>query len=179
MGSSNTDGDYAQWAAVVDTFVVTTTTTMEAITYSYGGGTSKTGAVVAAGGLEPYLSLFDSSGNFLASTYYGTTCPAGAGTVGGNCFDVSLDGGTLTPGTYEIALSAYENMSLAENNGPPATLADGFTGLGNLAPGEDLNYAFDVILPSVASTPEPLPLALTFIGFAVLAVSRKNKPLTN
>jgi hypothetical protein len=130
---------------------------MQAITYSYGGGTSKTGPIVAAGGLEPYLSLFDSTGGFLASTFSGPLCPPGANTVGGNCFDVSLDGGLLAPGTYEIALTAFDNMSLAENNGPPLLLSDGFTGLGNLAPGENLTYAFDVILAggSGPGVPEP------------------------
>ena len=143
---------------------------MEAITYSYGGGTSLTGAVVPAGGLEPYLSLFDSGGNFLASTFFGTTCPPGANSIGGNCFDEALDGGTLTPGTYQIALTAFENMSLAENNGT-GTLSDGFTGLGNLAPGEDLSYAFDVSLPQNA--PEPASLVLITIGFTILTLRKR------
>src|ERR1039458_3494092 len=42
LGPSNTDGDYAQWAAVVTPFNVLNNTTMQAITYSYGGGTSLT-----------------------------------------------------------------------------------------------------------------------------------------
>jgi hypothetical protein len=173
LGPSNTDGDYAQWAAVVKTFVVTSASTMQAITYSYGGGTSKTGPVVLAGGLEPYLSLFDAGGDFLASTLSATTCPPGANTVGGNCFDVLLDGGFLVPGTYQIALTAFDNMSLAENSGPPLLLSDGFTGLGNLATGENLNYAFDVILTgsSGPSVPEPatywlLASALGFLYFS-------------
>lgn len=161
LGPSNSDGDYAQWAAAVTQFTVFTTTTMEAITYSYGGGTSLTGHVVPAGGLEPYLSLFDAAGNFLASTALATTCPPGANSVGGNCFDVSLDGGTLTPGTYQLALTAFENQSQAENPGGGLTLSDGFDGLGNLFPGENLNYAFDIILPSnVTPTPEPGTFAL-------------------
>jgi hypothetical protein len=169
LGPSNTDGDYAQWAAVVTPFNVLNNTTMQAITYSYGGGTSLTGPIVSPGGLEPYLSLFDSGGNFLASTYLGTTCPPGANPVGGNCFDVLLDGGTLTPGTYYIALSAYANMSSAENGGT-GTLADGFTGLGNLMPGENLNYAFDVILPT--NTPEPGTGTLLMLGIAALPLAR-------
>jgi hypothetical protein len=157
LGPSNTDGDYAQWAAVVKTFVVNSASTMQAVTYSYGGGTSKTGPVVPAGGLEPYLSLFDASGGFLASTLFVTTCPAGANTVGGHCFDVSLDGGFLLPGTYQIALTAFENMSLAETPGPTLLLTDGFSGLGTLGLGENLKYAFDVILTdgSGPSVPEP------------------------
>src|SRR5450432_2403946 len=44
LGGANTDGDYAQWAAGVETFTVSAPSTMEAVTYSYGGGTSRTGA---------------------------------------------------------------------------------------------------------------------------------------
>jgi hypothetical protein len=129
---------------------------MFAITFSYGGGTNGASQVIPQGGFEPYLSLFDAGGNFLASTFFGTTCPPGANTntVSNACFDVQLDGGTLAAGSYQIAISAFENMSLAENNGS-GTLADGFTGLGNLAAGEDLHYAFDVVLNSTTPVPEP------------------------
>ena len=178
LGASNTDGDYAQWAAVTYNFTVTTATTIQAITYSYGGGTSLTGALVAPGGLEPYLSLFDGSGNFLTSSY-GSSCPAGAGTIGGNCFDVGLDtGSTVAPGTYTIALSAFENMSYAENLGTPYMLADGFTGLGNLGDGESLAYGFDVILANEAppaTTPEPASGVLLVTGLLSAAIRFKNR----
>src|SRR5271155_1203404 len=97
LGPSSADGDYAQWAAVVDSFVVGTASEMQAITFSYGGGTNGADTKIPEGGLEPYLSLFDASGNFLASTFFGTTCPAGANTntVSGQCFDELLDGGVL------------------------------------------------------------------------------------
>ena len=110
------------------------------------------------------MSLFDSGGNFLASTYFGTTCPLGAktNTVSGQCYDVELDGGMLSPGKYEIALSAFENMSYAENPGG-YLLSDGFTGLGNLAVGEDLHYAFDVIL-----TPEPSTMAVMLLAGGII-----------
>jgi hypothetical protein len=157
LGPANTDADYAQFAAVVRTFSVASPSMMDAITFSYGGGINGAGMTIAQGGFEPYLSLFDSGGNFLASTFFGTTCPAGANTntSSGQCFDVRLDGGTLAPGNYQIAISAFENLSFAENLGT-GTLADGFTGLGNLAQGEDLHYAFDVVLnPQTSTVPEP------------------------
>ncbi len=156
LDGSNTDGDFAQWAAVVDSFTVSSASDMQAVTFSYGGGVNGNGTTIAQGGFEPYLSLFDSSGNFLASTFFATTCPSGSrtNTDSGQCFDVSLDGGLLAPGSYQIAISAFENMSFAENNGT-GTLADGFTGLGNLEPGEDLHYAFDVVLSPAAAVPEP------------------------
>ena len=169
--SVNTQYDYAQWAAAVYTFQVTTTTQMEAITYSFGGGTSMTGAVVAPGGFSPYLSLFDANGDFLASTFNGTACPAGAHSFAGNCDDVLLNGGSLLPGTYQIALTAFENMSLAENLGV-GTLADGFTGLGNFD-GNTLNYAFDVILPQQTNTtPEPGTFGVASVCVALIFLRR-------
>jgi len=174
LGASNTDADYAQWAAVVDSFTVTTASNMQAITFSYGGGVNGAGTTISQGGFEPYLSLFDSSGDFLASTFFGTTCPphANINTDSEECFDVSLDGGTLTPGSYQIAITAFENMSLAENLGS-GTLADGFTGLGNLADGEGLHYAFDVGLSPAKAVPEPS--AGWLMGWALLAAAVRRR----
>jgi len=42
-----------------------------------------------------------------------------------------------TTGDYTIAISAFSNQSFVESLGT-GTLADGFTGLGNLFEGEDL-----------------------------------------
>src|ERR1035437_1252906 len=53
-------------------------------------------------------------------------------------------------------------------------LADGFTGLGNLAPGEDMHYAFDVILQGASPVPEPASLGLIVEGaLLVFLMSRK------
>jgi hypothetical protein len=169
--SSPTTGDYAQWAAVVRDFHVDSTSSMEAVTFSYGGGTNGSGMSIAANGFEPYLSLFDAGGDFIASTFFGTTCPAGAQTNAGtgSCFDVGLDGGILAAGDYKIAISAFENMSFAENYGS-GTLVDGFTGLGNLADGEDLHYAFDITLePSSPTSPVPEPLPGAMVALTALA----------
>jgi hypothetical protein len=118
LGPSNTDADYAQWAPAVAGFHVSAASAMTAITFGYGGGTNGAGMSIAQGGFEPYLSLFDASGVFLASTF-GATCPVGGhtNTNSGQCFDVLLDGGALAAGDYQIAISAFENMSFAENNG--------------------------------------------------------------
>ncbi len=167
LGESDEDGTWAQFAAVVYTFTVSSPSAVYAVTFGWGGGTSGTGAVVPSGGLEPYLSLFDSGGHFLASTYYGTYCPPGANSIGGHCYDVQLDGGTLGPGSYQIALTAFENASYAEY--PGGVLADGFTGLGNLWTGENLNYAFDVVLES--ETPETVPEPGTALPFAAFATA--------
>jgi hypothetical protein len=174
LGIGDTDADFAQWAAVLTNFTVSTAGPVQAITYGFGGGTSLGGNPVAAGGFEPYLSLFDSSGDFLLSTYFGTTCPPGANAVFGNCYDVLLDAGVLAPGSYTLALTAFANLSFAENLGT-GTLADGFTGFGNLAAGENLAYAFDLVLPG-AAVPEPSSGALVAVCFAALLILRSRAP---
>src|SRR5437879_6498129 len=68
LGPGNTDGEYAQYAAVVRTFHVASASPMQAITFSYGGGVNGAGTTILQGGLEPYLSLFDAGGVFLGST---------------------------------------------------------------------------------------------------------------
>jgi len=170
LAPADTDGTFAQFAAVVVPFTVSTAGPVQVITYGFGGGTSIGGHVVLAGGLEPYLSLFDSGGNFLSSTFSGTTCPAGAAFVGPDCFDVLLDAGVLPADSYTLTLTAYENLSVAENLG--GTLADGFTGLGSLAPTETLAYAFDLVVPD-AAVPEPGTATLVCIALASALAFRR------
>ena len=185
---SLSDAEFAQLTGFAATFHVAVPSSMEAITFSYGGGTNGHGATILEGGFSPYLSLFDAGGNFLASTFSGTTCPAGANnnSVTGNCYDVLLDGGNLGVGDYQIVISAFENLSYAENYGT-GTLADGLTGLGNLDgtgsinpvdPDYQLHYAFDVILgtPQTAPVPEPASLwLLAPVAWTVYTISRRRR----
>jgi hypothetical protein len=46
LGTDNSDDNYAQWAAVVSDFSVVATSTMEAISFSYGGGINGHGATI-------------------------------------------------------------------------------------------------------------------------------------
>ena len=176
LDAGNSDSDYAQWAAAERDFTVVASSLVKAITFSYGGGVNGQSTTIAAGGFEPYLSLFDASGTFLASTIFGVTCPPGANTNtgSGQCFDVLLDAGVLAPGNYAITISAFENMSFAENSGVGG-LGDGFTGLGNLAPGEDMHYALDVILTptTTSAAPEPGSGAVLAGACIVLYLSTK------
>ena len=55
-----------------------------------------------------------------------------------------------------LRLARSRICRFAENSGL-GSLADGFTGLGNLAPGEDMHYAFDVDLTPAIATAVPEP----------------------
>lgn len=178
----DSDADWAQWAAAIYDFTVTEPSTVQVRTYGFG-----------LGGLEPYLTLFGPAGQFLASSSLGI-CPAGATPLGGNCFDVELDTSRfLTPGVYLVSLTAWQNMSLAENTGS-GNLADGFTGLGGLGWRETLSYGFNVYLTAagggpagideeapLGTVPEPGSAALVAIAAAgiLLRLSRRPQSVTN
>lgn len=183
LTAGDSDATWAQWAGFAVNFNLASAASVDAITYGFGGGTSATGATVAAGGLEPYLSLFDSTGQFVASTYFGTTCPAGAHAVGGNCFDVKLSTAAIAAGSYTLVVTAYENMSSAEDLGS-GLLSDGLTGLGNLGTGESLAYAFDLSSAALTSGPGSVPepgsqtlflSGVTLLGWRLAARRRPGK----
>jgi hypothetical protein len=123
---------------------------------------SITSTSVAAGGADPYLTLFQGSGRsaaFFDSNY------TQAFSTGGDL----VYSGTLAKGTYELALGVFANLSFAENYGS-GTLGDGFTGLGD--PGSLGNgaYAVNVSLGSgtTLSAPEMDP-ACGVAGLILLA----------
>jgi hypothetical protein len=137
-------------------------------TWGYGGGTNAAGAVIAAGGFDPYVSLFQGKGNmatFLASNDDGLCPPAHANPA---CRDSTLTLLNPAAGDYTVALSVAGNMSFAENQGT-GTLGDGFIGLGNYYDGASGSvrtsaYAIDIASPGIA----PEPPTLTLVALAAL-----------
>ncbi len=151
-------------------FTLSAPTTVSIQTWGYGGtanapgGTNAQGTVIPAGGFDPYLSVFNGTGP--TATFRGSNddgaCPPGTVSAG-NCRDSTLSLVALPAGTYTLALSAFVNMSFAENLGT-GTLGDGFIGLGSFG-GQTNNYAVDisgtnVVVPTLALS--YLPNALTF-----------------
>ncbi|MDE2370791.1 MAG: DVUA0089 family protein [Burkholderiales bacterium] len=116
----------------------------------------------AAGGIDPYFTLFQGSGSgatFLASN-------ADQAFSSGGDFSYAA---TLAAGRYEIALGTFANMSFAENLGS-GTLADGFTALGTPAALGDASYRL------VVTVPVPEPPAWALIGFGGIALlSRRGR----
>jgi len=108
----------------------------------------------AAGGVDPYFSLFDGAGT--AGTFIGSN--ADQAFMTGGDFALSF---ALAAGDYTFALGAFANMSFAENLGT-GTLADGFIGLG----GPDFlgDGTYVIVLNATADGgPTPVPEPATFV----------------
>jgi len=123
----------------------------------------------AAGGVDPYFTLFQGSlpatATFLASNF------VQAFSTGGD-FLISL---ALAGGDYFVAIGAFANESFAENSGG-GTLSDGFIGLGQPGLLGTYFYALEVTsdaVPPPPPLPEPSSLLLLVLGLAAVARARR------
>jgi len=164
------------------TFTANGTSTVTLRSYGYAGGTQANAAVVAAGGFDPIVAIFDGSGALVTQADDGPD-PVPADPVTGAQLDSNLSV-VLPAGTYTLAVVQYDNVAL----GP--TLADGFaeSGIpaftaafgcsnGQFCDVDGFNrtssWALDVLGVESASVPEPSLLVLSMIGVAALALSRR------
>lgn len=107
-------------------FSVATESEVTLRTYAYGGGTQADGTVIAAGGFDPVLTLFDANGIFLASNDDDLSGTATEDPTTAQTYD-SLLNRVLKAGNYTVALTQFDNFANT------ASLADGFSqeGAGN------------------------------------------------
>ncbi|MCW5965564.1 MAG: DVUA0089 family protein [Bryobacterales bacterium] len=140
---------------------------LHSFTVSLAGNVRFQSAGFAAGGADPYFTLFSGSGagaTFQASNYDQAFCLDINLPCGGD-FDYTY---TLGAGTYTVALGVFGNLSWAENTGA-GTLGDGFT-FGD--PNWVGNYYYELaITTSDAPIPEPSYLSV-FALLSALAVWR-------
>lgn len=174
-------------------------------TWSYAGGTNGSGQVIAAGGFDPILSVFDASGGLVGSSLLlatndnGDACPTNAPNcvntdpVTASAFDSLMLLGGLNPGgVYALVLSQADNAP----NGP--NFGGGFTqmGQGNFTATEfpcggsgfcdanlaqrNGNWAVDISGVGSASlpgsgVPEPGSMLMLLSGAAGLAILRRRR----
>jgi hypothetical protein len=166
-------------------------------TWGFGGGTNAAGTVIPSGGFDPFVGVFDSSGDLIqgtsdALTNYSsfTGCPpAGLVTIGSvpdNCGDITMSL-ALAPGTYTVLVSDALYIPNAIFDSPSyGNLSEGFTDFTagifqtcadlNDCNNDTANWALDVTTPtSVAATPEPGSLAVCGLGLMAIVAAWKLK----
>ena len=151
-------------------------------TLSYAGGTNAAGTVIARGGFDPILALFDSRGLLINQNDDGGFRVPGDPVTGAH-WDTYLRS-VLEPGTYTVSVMQYANFAL----GP--TLSSGFLGAhthdfrDNTGTLRDGHWAFDIlnvnsavaaVAASSITVPEPETYALMAVGLAGIALMRRRR----
>lgn len=170
-------------------FSVGTTSSVTLRTWSYAGGTNAAGQVIARGGFDPILALFNSSGQIIDQNDDGGPALVPVDAVSGTAWDTFLQA-TLTPGAYTVSVMQYDNFALGPN------LANGFerSGQGNFTTAfgpcaqyndvsgvanncRDSHWAFDVLNVNTAvqvpTEPVPEPTTMLLLGTGLAGVAAK------
>ena len=173
-------GSLASSSTVIqETFSLTSASSLFVTTTSYGGGTNLDQSVANAGGFEPSVTLYTSSGNYLASQQISSPV-AKTDSLTGLAADSYLLRSNLAAGTYILTLTNW-----LEQQPPTATnLSDGFTNYGNATLYDaglntrNANYALNVsVTPGAAAVPEPGTIGLMFAAFTgtVIFVRKRSR----
>jgi hypothetical protein len=154
------------------------------LTYSYAGGTNSVGAVIPAGGFDPILSLFDSSGLLIDQNDDGVFPDVGIDPITGVAWDTYLETALLGAGDYTVAVSQYDNMAEGSQLSDGFRRSDAFfttTILGgsclsgqfcDAANDQRTNsWAFDILNVESAVIPAvPVPAAVWLFGTALIGL---------
>lgn len=143
-------------------------------TYSFAGGTMADGTVVASGGFDPILALFDSNGVLIDENDDGGS--AHVPCDNGYCYDTYLEQ-LLAPGSYTVSVQAFSNFAIGPN------LSDGFENDGSFN-GRTNAWAFDILNVSQATqvggaVPEPATWAMMLFGFGATGVALRRQRRKN
>jgi len=171
--------------------------TVDLQTWSFGGGTNAAGALIPAGGFDPFVGVFQGTGStalFINGTSdilanYGSFmgCPPGAEVnIGGAvCGDITMSL-PLAAGTYTVLLTDADYFPVAVDE-ISGTLGDGFfdftpgafplqTCNGTDCVNDTANWAIDITTPSgVAAVPEPGALPFSLMAFLALAAAYERR----
>ena len=123
-GSFSFTGSFSTDDQVQDfLFTLSSPATVTTVTFGYAGGTNQASMAIPEGGFDPWLAIFDSTGNLLFSNDNGTCGQVGTDSMTGACFD-SYISQSLAAGAYTLVLSQSDNQPAG------TTLADGYTRTG-------------------------------------------------
>jgi hypothetical protein len=168
-----------QAAVLEENFTLSSASDLTIYTTSYGGGTNLNGTTTAAGGFQPSLILFNSTGDYVAGETYPSPI-ANPDPSNGWALDAYLSDPNLAAGTYTVALTDWLNQQ-----SPTATnLSDGFTfdlGSGGStfldAQGNSRTGAYALNISAMplsgTATPEPATIFLVLPVFALALLPRK------
>jgi hypothetical protein len=150
-----------------DDFEIANNTALHPLTLSIGGMVTFTSHGFAAGGADPYFTLFSGTGTgatFVDSNF------VQAFSTGGD-FSLNL---SLAAGDYMLAMGAFANMSFAENDPSLFTLGDGFVALGQPDLLGTYYYELEILTPDVQAA-EPSSLFLIALAGAAALGSRRRQ----
>jgi len=148
--------------------------------YSYAGGTQADGNIVSAGGFDPILALFDSTGALIDQNDDDATGTVAADPTTGNRWDTFLVS-NLGIGDYTVAVMQYDNFAgtslsdaFARENEPS------FTSIFNCSNGSFCDasssnrtneWAFDVLNVDDATSVVPVPAAVWLFGSGLIGLA--------
>lgn len=138
-------------------FSVGSTSNVLLRTWSYAGGTNAAGAVIARGGFDPILALFDSTGALIGQNDDGgiNVDPDAVTTAR---FDTYLSLPGLVAGDYRVSVAVFPNFAVGPN------LSNGFPGASTYN-NRTADWAFDVIgVDTAVVTNVPVPAALPLMA---------------
>lgn len=156
-------------------------------TYSYAGGVNAAGTVIARGGFDPILSLYDSTTGVRVGQNDDGDGNVPADSVSGVHYDTYFQS-LLAAGSYTVAVSEYNNFGPANLSGIfPGSSSVGFADVSGVANNpRDGHWAFDVLNVASATqvggggvVPEPATWGLMISGFGLTgAMLRRRRQVT-
>lgn len=152
-------------AGFTDDFAIANNVALHDFTVALPGTVTITSTGFAAGGADPYFSLFKGAGG--TAILFASNVDQAFSTGGDFGYAASL-----AAGAYRLAIGVFANLSFAENVGS-GSLADGFTALGT--PGSLGDASYRVVVTT--AVPEASPWALLFAGLLAVGFATRTRPL--